>query len=758
MIQSLPPNSMLKRQQQFFVIRFLNNRSIAGKMIMLVLPLVVLSTLGIAGVAWNAYRQLQRSETLRTANRSSEYILRAAAEQAKERGFTAAVLANPQDTATRGQISNIRMRGDVYCDSALTAALPIVYSNSERAKTYQKLLTLRTRRDSLRREFDAVLGVQMADGASIALWIQAQTTLIVAERLFANALFASESRLESILEFNSQITSSVFAASEFAGRERATIGTVLAGGRPIPPERLNFLMQYRGVVQENIAVIVEFGERPSVPPAIRKRVEDVKRIFLQEFEQTRALVYQASAQGQPYAISSPEWIAQSTRAINSILAVSEAISDETVLRGDEEYSQNNRIFLLSGAAFIVLLVVIAFAFVLGHSIVTRLQRLQRAAKHIADGDFSAVQLTSDNDEIGAVSSSFQKVVTTIQHFNASQQSVLEQTLAGTMSARTDSARYKGDFRTMTEGINALLDAVNRPVEEALRVLQHLANSDFTHTMTGDYQGDHTALKNALNSTIAAITETLSNVLRTADHIAQNAEQVALVSHSLSQGTVEQAASLQEISSSLQLIASQITHTSREAHEAKGMSNASRDKAELGDTEMRRLVTAMGDITASSKSMAGIIKVIDGIAFQTNLLALNAAVEAARAGRAGSGFAVVAEEVRSLAARSATSARQTAELIEGAITNALLGSATADIAAQRLREIVHDSNNVLVVVHEIAQSAQVQAGGIQEITIGLQQIDKVVQMTAANAEECAAAAAELEYQARQLNTTLTTFQL
>jgi methyl-accepting chemotaxis protein len=207
-----------------------------------------------------------------------------------------------------------------------------------------------------------------------------------------------------------------------------------------------------------------------------------------------------------------------------------------------------------------------------------------------------------------------------------------------------------------------------------------------------------------------------------------------------------------------MIAGQITHTAHEATGAAEITHTSRGKAELGDTEMQRLMAAMQEINSSSRNIAGIIKVIDEIAFQTNLLALNAAIEAARAGRYGKGFAVVAEEVRSLAGRSAKAARQTAALIEEAVENAALGSSNATGTAERLREIVNASNKVAIVVNEIASSAQAQANGISEINSGLHQIDKVVQMTAANAEECAAAAGELENQARNLSHLLSAFRL
>jgi methyl-accepting chemotaxis protein len=739
-------------------IRFLNNRSIAGKITLLVVPIFLLALSGLVSVSWTAFKQYQRSKTLQQANVVSDFIIKAASEQAKERGFTATVLSNPNDKLTLTKIITVRKTGDAFLDSALYASQNLVSENTQANEKFLALQEQRTKRNELRQRADVLLGTQAEQPEQITAWIGAQTRLILAERSFANALFASQNSLEAILEFNSQVKNSVLNASEFAGRERANIGTVISSGQPIPPERLNVLMQYRGVVQENVELIVEYGKNPHVSASIRESINSMQRIFMQEFEQTRTSIYSASKNGEPYPITTAEWITRSTKGINSILAVSDAVSIETQRLAQEEFSSSYRVFILSVIALVVLLIVLIVAYALSRSIISRLLRLRFAAKNIAQGDFSAMKLSQDRDEIGDVGVSFAQVLATMQQFSTSQQEVLDNTLQGNMAARADISVYQGGFRTMAEGINSLLDAVNRPTQDALQVLQYLADGDFRQRMTGEYRGDHALLKNAINATIDAITDALDNVLQTAHHILQGAGQVASASQSLSQGSVEQAASLEEITSSLQMIASQISHTAHEATSAAGMTSSSRTAAERGNTEMQRLMTAMQDINTSSKNIAGIIRVIDEIAFQTNLLSLNAAIEAARAGRYGKGFAVVAEEVRSLAGRSAKAARQTASLIEEAVGNASLGSTTADETAQRLQEITLSSNKVAVVVNEIAASAQSQATGIGEINSGLHQIDKVVQMTAANAEECAAAAHELETQAKNLSHILATFKL
>jgi methyl-accepting chemotaxis protein len=174
--------------------------------------------------------------------------------------------------------------------------------------------------------------------------------------------------------------------------------------------------------------------------------------------------------------------------------------------------------------------------------------------------------------------------------------------------------------------------------------------------------------------------------------------------------------------------------------------------------MDRMVAAIRDMNASSRSILSIIRVIDEVAFQTNLLALNAAVEAARAGRHGKGFAVVAEEVRRLAARSATAARETAELIEGSVKKVDDGTAMADVTAGALQEIVEAAGRMTDLVADIAAASNEQAQSVAQISSGIEQVDLVTQQNAAHAEQSASAAQDLSNQAKVLQRQVSSFKL
>jgi methyl-accepting chemotaxis protein len=229
------------------------------------------------------------------------------------------------------------------------------------------------------------------------------------------------------------------------------------------------------------------------------------------------------------------------------------------------------------------------------------------------------------------------------------------------------------------------------------------------------------------------------------------------SQSLAQGAAEQAASIEEASAALTEVASMTKRNADHAAEGKAVAAQTRASAETGAGDMRHMTTAMDAIKASSDNIAKIIKTIDEIAFQTNILALNAAVEAARAGEAGMGFAVVAEEVRSLAQRSATAARETASSIQDSIQKSEDGVAISRRVAQGLDEIVTRVRQVDQIIVEIANASHEQNTGIEQVMQTVTQMEKVTQATAANSEETAAASEELSSQAVFVDTVVEKLQ-
>jgi methyl-accepting chemotaxis protein len=225
-----------------------------------------------------------------------------------------------------------------------------------------------------------------------------------------------------------------------------------------------------------------------------------------------------------------------------------------------------------------------------------------------------------------------------------------------------------------------------------------------------------------------------------------AAQISMTSQTLAEGASEQAASLEETSASLEEVSSMTKRNSENSCRANDLAKQARTAADQGVGDMQAMNAAMQEVKASSDNIAKIIKTIDEIAFQTNILALNAAVEAARAGEAGMGFAVVANEMRSLSQRSAEAAKETAIKIEGAIAKAAQGGMVSNQVVQTLNEIVTKARQVDELVAEVAGASREQTDGIVQINIAVGQMDKVTQSNAAGAEQNAAATEQLNAQA------------
>jgi methyl-accepting chemotaxis protein len=236
----------------------------------------------------------------------------------------------------------------------------------------------------------------------------------------------------------------------------------------------------------------------------------------------------------------------------------------------------------------------------------------------------------------------------------------------------------------------------------------------------------------------------------ADLASSSSHEISSASQALAASSSQQAASLEETSSSLEELSSMTKRNTESARHARKVADSARASAELGGQRMSDMVSAMNAIKSSSDNVAKILKSIDEIAFQTNILALNAAVEAARAGEAGAGFAVVAEEVRALAQRCATAARETSDQIAHSVQSSTRGVEICGQVAASLDEILAQARELNTLVAEIATASEQQTSGIGQINLAIGQIDKTTQSTAAQSEETAAAAQQMSAQAAQLN--------
>jgi methyl-accepting chemotaxis protein len=377
---------------------------------------------------------------------------------------------------------------------------------------------------------------------------------------------------------------------------------------------------------------------------------------------------------------------------------------------------------------------------------------------ISKGDIPAPITDSYNGDFNSIKNNLNKCIEAVNNLIADADTLAQAAVDGRLTIRAEAAKHKGDFRKIVEGVNNTLDAVIMPVSEASKCLQEMAKGNLDVKMRGDYKGDHAVIKKSLNATLNSLNEILNQVSLAVDQVTTGANQVSDSSQSLSQAATESASSLEEITASMHELTSRTNMNAENAVQANQLSAHARISAEKGEGEMSNMVRAMNEINEAAANISKIIKAIDEIAFQTNLLALNAAVEAARAGRHGKGFTVVAEEVRNLAQRSAAAAKETAEMIEGSIKKTEVGTKIAEETYKALEEIVRGATRVTDLIGEIAAASKEQAQGIGQINQGLSQVDQVTQQVTANAEESAAACEELSSQSLQVKQMLSRFKL
>ncbi len=330
--------------------------------------------------------------------------------------------------------------------------------------------------------------------------------------------------------------------------------------------------------------------------------------------------------------------------------------------------------------------------------------------------------------------------------------------AGDFSQRGDAQRFQHDFKVMIEQLNTMMQVADGNLGQLSQLLQSIAAGDLTARMDGQFNGVFARMRDDANTTVAQLTQIVGQIQASTSSITLAAGEIASGNSDLSRRTEQQAANLEETAASMEELTSTVRQNAEHARQANQLAIGAHGVASQGGDVVGQVVTTMSAIEASSKKIAEIISVIDGIAFQTNILALNAAVEAARAGEQGRGFAVVASEVRTLAQRSAAAAKEIKGLIDDSVGKVAEGSSLVHQAGSTMGEIVASVQRVTDIMAEISAASQEQSAGIEQVNQTVVQMDETTQQNAALVEEATAAARAMEDQAVQLGEAVARFRL
>ncbi|PNV30353.1 methyl-accepting chemotaxis protein [Xanthomonas citri] len=330
--------------------------------------------------------------------------------------------------------------------------------------------------------------------------------------------------------------------------------------------------------------------------------------------------------------------------------------------------------------------------------------------------------------------------------------------SGDMSGRVETDGKQGFFLQLAQQLNGLLDANAGSLEQISTLLSALSRGDLTVRMHGEFSGVFAQMRDDANATAEQLADIVGRIKMSSTAINSAAGEIASGNSDLSHRTEQQAANLEETAASMEELTSTVKQNAESARQANQLAIGATGVASQGGEVVSQVVTTMSGIEASSKKIADIISVIDGIAFQTNILALNAAVEAARAGEQGRGFAVVASEVRTLAQRSAGAAKEIKGLIDDSVHKVAEGSALVRKAGATMADIVASVQRVTDIMGEISAASQEQSSGIEQVNQTITQMDETTQQNAALVEEATAAARSMEEQAGHLAEAVSVFKL
>jgi methyl-accepting chemotaxis protein len=373
-------------------------------------------------------------------------------------------------------------------------------------------------------------------------------------------------------------------------------------------------------------------------------------------------------------------------------------------------------------------------------------RLVEVLQHYGRGDFS-VDMPQLPGQKGDLTRAAAEAKRNLLAINTELKRLVDAATHGDFAARGDGSAFQNVYREMVNGLNQVMAACETGVTDLGLVLNALAHGDLTTQMRGTHSGQFAQLQRDANATVAKLTTVITQI-KDSTGSRSGGGRGSSNGNNLSQRIEHQAASLEETASSMEEITAAVKQNAENASHANALAIGASQVAIKGGTVVSQVVDTMSSIESSSKKIVDIIGVIDGIAFQTNILALNAAVEAARAGEHGRGFAVVAAEVRNLAQRTVSSAKEIKALIGESVAKVGAGTTLVQTAGETMKEIVDAVKRVTDIMGDIRTASAEQSSGIESVNVSITQVDQATQQNAALVEQTSTTLAFFKTEATQ----------